>query len=112
MKNLSFKDYIVYNKNGSLRVVWEWIGEGHESDYNEDDPDDEPLLRFSCDKIEDGEWVGMDNASYCTQLNIKTPKKYLKQGAKEIIDAIEHESYKRRLEELSWLCIEDFKGKV
>lgn len=110
MKNPSFKDYIVKDRSGKIRVIWEWIGEGHDSDYNEDDGDDEPLLRFSCQKKEGREWVefGQDS-SYCTQLNINTPKKYLKRGAEIILEAIADISYKRRLEELSWLCIEDFQ---
>lgn len=114
-KELSFKELEV--KKGALKVVWEWIGEGNECDYNPDDPDDVPLLRFSCyRKTGKGnkwsDWEQMDDASYCTRMPINSPKKYLKRGAEIILDAIEHESYKKRLEELSWFCISDFKGKV
>lgn len=109
MKNPSFKDYVVRNKKGNRRVTWEWIGEGWSCDYNENDPDDEPLLRFSCDEKIGRQWEGMEDASYCTRLPITVPKKYLKRGAEIILEAIEDISYKKRLEELSWFCPEDFK---
>lgn len=112
MKEPSFKDYIVINKAGDRRVTWEWIGEGWSGDYNEDDKSDTPLLRFSCDEKIGDAWIGMDDASYCTRMPIKSPKKYLKRGAEIILEAIADISYKRRLEELSWFCPEDFKNKV
>ena len=104
----SFED-ISFEKKG-YRVTWEWIGEGWSGDYNPDDPEDTPLLRFSCDKLVNGDWEGMDDASYCTQLPITTPKKYLKRGAEIILEAIDTDSsYKRELEWLSWFCLDDFE---
>lgn len=113
-KEPSFKDYEI--RKGNLKVVWEWIGEGWNGDYNDTNSEDEPLLRFSCYKKTGkgnswDDWTQMDDASYCTRMPITSKKKWLKQGALEIIDAIEHESYKRRLEELSWFEPEDFEKK-
>ena len=115
MDIISFSDFIV--EHNGYRVTWEWIGEGNDGDYNPDDPEDQPLLRFSCDKYtdrdEDGNlidsWEGMENASYCTQLPITTPKQYLARGAAIILEAIDTDkSYKRELERLSWFCLDDF----
>ena len=96
-------------EHGDFRVVWEWIGEGYEGDYNESDPDDVPLLRFSCDKKEDGEWEGLSDASYCTHMPITSSVELLAQGAGIILEVIKKASYKRRLQELSWLSPKDFK---
>jgi len=115
MKEPSFKDF--ETRSGTLKVVWEWIGEGFHGDYNPDDSKDVPLLRFTCLKKtgfnnKDGAWEQMDDASYCTLMPIDSPKKYLKRGAEIILNAIkEDKNYKKRLEELSWFCIEDFEKK-
>jgi hypothetical protein len=94
---------------GDKRVTWEYIGEGNEGDYNPDDPEDTPLLRFSCDKMVDGAWEGMENASYCTQMPINSSRRDLLIAAGIILEAIDTDaSYKRDLERLSWLCTSDF----
>lgn len=106
----TFEDFTVEHKG--KRVTWEWIGEGYEGDYNPDNPEDTPLLRFSCDQLVDGNWEGMNDASYCTQLPISTPRQYLARGAAILLEAIDTDaSYKRELERLSWFCIEDFQAK-
>jgi hypothetical protein len=97
---------------GDKRVTWEYIGEGWCGDYDPFDPEDTPLLRFSCDERIDGEWEGMCDASYCTRMPTDSPKEYLIRGAEIIHDAIDTTaSYKRELEHLSWFCIEDFEKK-
>jgi len=98
-------------ERGDRQVTWEYIGEGYSGDYNENDPDDEPLLRFCCSKLVDGEWRELDDASYCTRLSTTTWSRYLVEAAGLILEAIQNESYKRRLEELSWLCEADFREK-
>lgn len=97
---------------GNRRVIWEYIGEGWSGDYNEDDPQDTPLLRFSCFRRDGKEWGEMPDASYCTRMPLNSPAKILKEAAKIIVEAIQDCQYKRRLEELSWFCPEDFKKKV
>ena len=104
----SFDELIL--EQGGKRVTWEWIGEGWSGDYDPGDPEDKPLLRFSCDRLEDGEWEGMENASYCTQLPITTCRRHLAIAASIILEAIDTDSsYKRDLEHLSWFCPEDFE---
>lgn len=109
-KQIEFQDLVVTRKN--VRVTWEDIGEGLSGDYDNTDSDDVPLLRFSCDRKVDGDWEQIDDGSYCTRCPTNTPRKSLRRFAKEILDACEQPSPKRRLEELSWLCPEDAKSSV
>lgn len=53
-------DYTVYY--GRWRLSWEFIGEGKCDSYNEDAPEDVPLLRASLYYENDS----VDDASYCT----------------------------------------------
>jgi len=92
---------------GNFRVTWEDIGEGWEGDYDPSDPEDDQLLRFSCDKLVNGEWEQVPDGSYCTRCPITTPKDSLELFANSILEACEQPSPKRRLEELSWLSPED-----
>jgi hypothetical protein len=96
---------------GDDRVTWEYIGEGDSGDYNPDDPEDTPLLRFSCSRRVNDEWQELDDASYCTRL---TPDEYLDNlllAARNILETVfGTDIYKRQLEELSWLCHEDYAG--
>lgn len=99
---------------GKVRVSIGWIGEGNSGDYNENDPDDVPLLRFDAYDLTAHEDTtkctgfydccrGHDS-SYCTQLPATLPKPVLESVCHEIAEAIaDEENWKRRLEELSWL---------
>jgi len=42
-------------KKPDVRVELEWIGEGYEGDYDPEDPEDVPLLRFTVYRRE-GDW--------------------------------------------------------
>ena len=65
-------------RRGNLRVTWEYIGEGLSGDYNHEDPQDVPLLRFTVSRripgmaddtgVEPDEWQQLDDASYCTRM--------------------------------------------
>jgi hypothetical protein len=100
-----------------FKVVWEYIGEGMSGDYNQEDEDDYPHLRFSCYKRPEGhvkgifEWEQMDDASYCTCLPTSTPKTILKLASDKIMLSL-HEDYKKRLEELSWLSLDTFRKEL
>jgi hypothetical protein len=52
-----------------VRVEFEDIGEGHNGDYNEDDAEDEQLLRLTVSVREDDAWVQVDGGSYCTNIS-------------------------------------------
>jgi hypothetical protein len=90
------------------RVTFENIGEGYSGDYNENDPTDQPLLRFSCEKKVGRSWEWMEDASYCTCLPETTDKKKLERYSKRIVKCLEDtdakgESYRHELERFSWL---------
>lgn len=89
---------------GKYRVTLEWIGEGLSGDYNPDDPDDLPLLRFTVYKRFGGTWEQLDDGSYCTLLTTSlTPAQaqaVLKRIWLRVSDAT---SPKRVCEALSWM---------
>ena len=101
---------------GDKRVTWEHIGEGFSGEYDPEDPEDYPHLRFSCDQLCTGTnenpdtwWESISDGSYCTRLPITTPRHLLERASQRILDALEQPSPKRQLEQLSWLCLEDFE---
>jgi hypothetical protein len=116
----------VESDDREVMVELDWIGEGWEGDYCEDDPEDDPLLRYTiyrkyhanidpdkfenlCDGCgEEGEWVQVSDGSYCTQLNALLPEETLRKAAQYILNDIESDvrdltRTKRRYEELSWI---------
>lgn len=76
---------------GNRKVVWEYIGEGNEGDFNPDNETDVPLLRFSCSKFEGNKWEQMDDASYCTLMPVDSKIEQLIKAAHLIIQEIEDE---------------------
>jgi len=138
MNEIAFKDIVVENRDLRCRVTLEWIGEGNSGDYNPEDPNDCPLLRFSVsrwykagespkshftdyahDWVFDGdECVQVSDASYCTQLDARAPLAKLAKAARIIMDHVEgHVASETRIkklcEELSWFEIKaDGSGKL
>jgi len=89
-------------------------GEGWNGDYDPTDPEDDLLLRFSVDKMNDGNWEGVEDASYCTRLpNTISPEQVEKALAaimQEVYDALcGGSSVKKTCERLSWICPSDLK---
>jgi len=92
------------SKDKKRRVVIEWIGEGWNGDYDEEDIHDEPLLRFDVQDKINGEWETLDNGSYCTAVNARLPKRFWKKMAEYIVRQVQGESYIKRIcEDLSWI---------
>jgi hypothetical protein len=107
--------------HGIVRVELEDIGEGWEGEYNPDNPDDEELVRFTVSKIVPAgptvagadtppstEWEQIDDASYCTQIPVRSDPSVLLNAifeiAQEVYDDVAHgRSIKRTCERLSWL---------
>lgn len=107
-----FKDLTVKSKKiKKLSVILCDIGEGYEGDYNPEDPEDKPLLRF--DVYKDGEQ--MDNGSYCTLLSVNDDRKLLKEAAeiilKEAEESLDNGGFKRSMEQMSYLYIKNGKVK-
>ena len=109
---MAFKEIEV--RRGDLMAVWEYIGEGMSGDYNPDDPDDVELLRFSVSKFHPqteigGQWIQLDDCSYCTQMPIDTDEAILRRALEVILDAADTDaSPKKEMEGLSWMKPEDF----
>lgn len=104
--DVSFTDLEVVQ--GDKKVVWEWIGEGCDGDYNENDSKDVPLLRFSCSQLKNNEWMELPDSSYCTRMPVASLNRHLLIAAGIILEAIQSPDYKRELEHLSWFCPSDF----
>ena len=50
----------------NVMITWDNLGEGYHGDYNEDDPNDVNLLRFTVSVFDNGSWRPVDDGSYCT----------------------------------------------
>jgi hypothetical protein len=75
--------------DGNLSVEWEWIGEGRSGDFDEADPDDEPLLRANLMAMgPDGEWHQDQDSSYCTYANVDTPQRLLDDASRMLIETV------------------------
>lgn len=118
MKTLDgFKEIVVKStKVPGLSVSLNWdCGEGINGEYDPDDTEDEPLLRFDV-IYKNG---GVEDGSYCTRLRTTDPRDILTRAANEILGEAEntlyigesghlaHNGFKRRMEELSWLTIDN-----
>ena len=101
----SFIPVEVMNDDETVKVEWEYIGEGWYGGFDPaDDPTDEPLLRFSVQMREpDGDWEYAEDASYCTMNPIDTDPKELEGMGSIIIERFsecveEERSWKREME--------------
>lgn len=115
---------------GNVRVELDFIGEGSSGDYHPDDPDDEPLLRFTIlgrrradgsrrglpndDGLEwgsHGEWTPFRDASCCTALSATLPKAEQRKALRYLMDEVfdpAHQGHpiKKLCERLSWISPE------
>lgn len=108
-----FADVSATHEEDGVQIIctWEYIGEGYEMDYVEDDPEDVPLLRFYLSRFVIGDEESLesvDDGSYCTEMPINTPKEFLLKAAEHILATVAHNiivgsSYKHDVERLSWI---------
>lgn len=113
--DLAFKRILIKSKQiKGLSVELHWdCAEGVSGDYDEDDPTDEPLLRF--DVLYHDEQI--DDGSYCTNLRIDDDRKLLTRAVKAILEEAERSylpsqdrfQFKKTGEWLSHLCITNGK---
>lgn len=86
------------------KVTFSHIGEGWNGDYNPNDPDDTPLLRFDIYEMVNGEWEQMDDASYCTGLSVDADPETIREALEVVMNSTyDLERVKREAERLSWL---------
>ena len=110
MEDFAFKEIELTDDTGKVVVVLEDIGEGWNGDYNPEDPDDTPLVRFSVLEKDGEVYLPVDDASYCTQLSIFTNREQLEAIARSILAEVAPEvlagnSVKRLCERLSWINV-------
>lgn len=91
-------------ERGSVKVALEWIEEGTSGDYDPEDDDDTPLLRFTVFKDEEQVQYG----SFCTLMPITITPTQAYKVVVLLMDAfydavMGEESIKTRAEDLSWM---------
>jgi hypothetical protein len=87
-------------------------GEGWNGDWDCDDPKDQLLLRFDVDVFANGDWVPVDNASYCTAIPASIDpikaNKAVEVIMMEVGDSVRGGvSIKKKCEFLSWMSEKD-----
>ena len=89
------KEFMFYGYDGEtvaeccddeVKVEWAYIGEGYNGDYDPSDPDDVELLRFYVYHIDDGEWVEVEDASYCTNMPLRADQSIIEASLLALFD--------------------------
>ena len=109
---IEFEEMEIVITNGDRTLEWEYIGEGLSGDYNPDDPDDYPHLRFSVYEGEGIEREQLEHGSYCTRLHINTPQEILESFGRHILEDLigdKDGGYKRDVESATWFTIDDLE---
>jgi hypothetical protein len=97
------------NDDDTIKVAWAFCDEGKWGEYDPDDENDAPLLRFDVSYKRDGEWEPCDDASYCTNVCEDTDKAVLRRLLEDILTEVdgkvdEHgHGIKKVCEQLSWI---------
>ena len=108
MTTLEFQE--IRLEGPTFAVTLQWLGEGNDGDYNPNDPEDEPLLRFDTDRRIDGGWEEVDAGRYCVHFRADITAEDAQLAAKYLLDRIEIAggSHPKRLcEQLSWTTMKD-----
>ena len=93
-----------FNFDNGYRVDFDYIGEGNSGEYDPDDPDDVPRLRFYVMEWnqETEEHDEMEDTSWCTLMTPLTPVPLLELFAMNLLDAALSISPDRALQALTW----------
>lgn len=94
----------------NVKVCWINLGEGHCGDYDEEDPEDENLLRYDVYVLDEDYWEAVDDASYCTYVSADTDNEELMRLLEilmnefyEVLHNDIHASVKKLGERMSWI---------
>jgi hypothetical protein len=103
--------------NGLFKVEIEYLDEGRGGEYDENDPEDLPLLRFTVFEMAAGEWAELPDGSYCTRLPATSDRAVVEEAANLILTRITNafntqESLKTVCERLSWMDEKWVRGVV
>ena len=91
--------------NFGHKLIWTYDGEGYSGDYNPEDPEDVPLLRFTVMRVTDNAtWECVEDGSYCTEISVDTEKEALIVLGYDILHMwVLSDHSKRSLEAASWM---------
>lgn len=94
----------------NVKVCWINLGEGYCGDYDEEDPEDENLLRYDVYVLDEDYWEAVDDASYCTYVSADMDNKELMRLLEilmnefyEVLHDDIHASVKKLGERMSWI---------
>lgn len=102
---------------GNVWISWAELGEGLSGDYEPSDPEDVELLRFDVDRLVNGEWQPVDDASYCTQVPVSATANERKKGLEMLMSELfepvtRRVSVKKLCERLSWISLPNIRQGV
>jgi hypothetical protein len=113
--------------DGLVKVDLGDLGEGRGGDYDDEDPEDEPVLRFTVsrfyrageevevgytdwlgDRAEEDGWQAVSAASYCTRLGADLPQEVQDRAGRYLLARVEDDVRQQRpvnklCEDLSWI---------
>lgn len=101
----SFAEF--FSEYSTVKVVWEYIGEGLFGEFDPFDSMDEPLLRFTCyrkDPSVAGGWGVIEGSSFCSRFVLgQTEEKVLEDFTySQIFPALETSNYISILEDITY----------
>lgn len=120
------------SEDGQVLVVLEWIGEGDHGDcllgedvprvrvttfrrFDETESIEKILQLCEPDSYEPGDWMQVNNGSYCTMIDANSPDDELDKIGKRFLEILETDirnydkAAVRKLKELSWVQNSNFK---
>ena len=112
-----YEDMSEYTIPGEVKVTIGYYDEGWCGDYDEDDPDDTPLLRFDAYDLREYDNAydsrSWQDASFCTQIVGATPLPLLDSFCQALAEELEGRSeWKHLLEEWSWTSTAELQAQT
>lgn len=103
-----YPNKVVGNSDLKIRVSLENLGEGYNGDYDPNDPNDKPLLRFDVEQMDfateewqEDRWISLE--SRCTCIPVDAPVERLERFVSELADEVYDLLIDGR-DSLSFLC--------
>lgn len=104
---------------GVVRVEWVNLGEGLDGDYDPNDPQDIPLLRFDVYRLDSASktWDAVDDSSYCTRFPTTATTTQMQEGLMYLMDFFyepvrDNHSVKKLGERMSWIGLDWLNKKI
>ena len=94
----------------NVKICWINLGEGYDGDYDEENAEDDNLLRYEVYVYDEDHWRAVDDASYCTYVSADTDNetlmKLLEILMRQFYDVLHYDinaSVKKLAETMSWI---------